>query len=136
MKIVLQDSSACYLSKTKRFPKGKKKSVLSSNRFIQLRSTFKIVSKVILKPLCIFKVVVKWLLSPVNPADINTIQGKYPSKPTLPAVPGNEGVGEILDVGSKVKNFSIGDRVIPNGVHNGTWRTHAIYGTEKLMKVY
>lgn len=81
------------------------------------------------------QVSVKWLLAPVNPADINTIQGKYPSKPPLPAIPGNEGVGEVIAVGSNVKNLEVGDRVIPNCVHLGTWRTHANYTSNLLMKV-
>ncbi|KAJ8974014.1 hypothetical protein NQ317_006484 [Molorchus minor] len=42
------------------------------------------------------EVLIQMLASPVNPADVNTIQGKYPSKPPLPAVPGNEGVGKII----------------------------------------
>ncbi|XP_012289218.1 enoyl-[acyl-carrier-protein] reductase, mitochondrial [Orussus abietinus] len=81
------------------------------------------------------QVLVKWLLSPVNPADINTIQGKYPSKPPLPAVPGNEGVGEVVAVGTNVQNFSIGDRVLPNGNNLGTWRTKGNYKAEDLLKV-
>lgn len=35
------------------------------------------------------KLFVKILACPINPADINTIQGKYPVKPEFPAVPGN-----------------------------------------------
>ncbi|KAI4496689.1 hypothetical protein M0804_000499 [Polistes exclamans] len=81
------------------------------------------------------QVAVKWLLAPVNPADINTIQGKYPSKPSLPAVPGNEGVGEIIDVGSKVTNLCVGDMVIPNYSNLGTWRTDAIYESKDLLKI-
>lgn len=81
------------------------------------------------------EVSVKWLLAPVNPADINTIQGKYPSKPPLPAIPGNEGVGEVIAIGSNVKHLSVGDRVIPNGTNLGTWRTYANYTSEELMKV-
>ncbi|XP_046812913.1 enoyl-[acyl-carrier-protein] reductase, mitochondrial-like isoform X1 [Vespa crabro] len=82
-----------------------------------------------------YQVAVKWLLAPVNPADINTIQGKYPSKPSLPAIPGNEGIGEIVDVGTEVTNLCIGDRVIPNASNLGTWRTHAIYKSEDLLKI-
>lgn len=82
------------------------------------------------------EVVVKWLLAPVNPADINTIQGKYPSRPPLPAVPGNEGVGEVIEVGPGVQEFNVGDRVVPNLNNNGTWRTHATYSTDSLFKVY
>jgi len=79
---------------------------------------------------------VKWLLSPVNPADINTIQGKYPSRPPLPAIPGNEGVGEIVAVGSNVQDLHVGDRVVPNGPNFGIWRTQANYNSKDVMKVY
>ncbi|XP_014218199.1 enoyl-[acyl-carrier-protein] reductase, mitochondrial-like [Copidosoma floridanum] len=81
------------------------------------------------------EVVVKWLYAPVNPADINTIQGKYPSKPPLPAVPGNEGVGEIVAVGTNTNNFCVGDKVVPNGVNKGTWRTHALYKSQDMYKI-
>lgn len=75
-------------------------------------------------------------MAPVNPADINTIQGKYPSKPSLPAIPGNEGVGEIIDVGSGIIDFNIGDKVVPKSNHLGTWRTHANHKSTDIMKVY
>lgn len=71
----------------------------------------------------------------MNPADINTIQGKYPSKPPLPAIPGNEGVGEIVAVGSNVQTLRIGDKVVPNGPNFGTWRTLANYNFKDVMKV-
>lgn len=73
-------------------------------------------------------------LAPVNPADINTIQGVYPVKPPLPATPGYEGIGEVLSVGSAVKNLVPGDRVIPNGIV-GTWCTAGVFDSEKLRKV-
>ncbi|XP_043281280.1 enoyl-[acyl-carrier-protein] reductase, mitochondrial isoform X2 [Venturia canescens] len=81
------------------------------------------------------EVSVKWLLAPVNPADINTIQGKYPSKPQLPAVPGNEGLGEIIEVGSGVTAFKPGDRVVPNGSNLGTWTSYATYASNQLLKI-
>ncbi|XP_046858508.1 enoyl-[acyl-carrier-protein] reductase, mitochondrial-like [Xenia sp. Carnegie-2017] len=36
------------------------------------------------------------LASPINPADLNVLQGLYPIEPSLPAAGGNEGVGEVL----------------------------------------
>ncbi|KAL6259903.1 hypothetical protein P5V15_009814 [Pogonomyrmex californicus] len=81
------------------------------------------------------QVSVKWLFSPVNPADINTIQGKYPSRPPLPAIPGNEGVGEIVAIGSNVQDLRIGDRVLPNGPNFGIWRTQANYNFKDVMKI-
>lgn len=41
-----------------------------------------------LPPLSNDEVLVKMLASPINPADMNTIQGRYPVKPKLPAVGG------------------------------------------------
>ncbi|VDM66047.1 unnamed protein product [Strongylus vulgaris] len=38
---------------------------------------------------------VKWIASPINPADLNTLQGVYPIKPPLPAVGGSEGFGRV-----------------------------------------
>ena len=40
--------------------------------------------------------------APINPSDINTIEGKYPLRPELPGVPGHEGVGVVEAVGPKV----------------------------------
>ena len=40
--------------------------------------------------------------APINPSDLNTVEGKYPIKSSLPAVGGHEGVGEVLAIGGKV----------------------------------
>ncbi|KAF5302589.1 hypothetical protein FQA39_LY10207 [Lamprigera yunnana] len=81
------------------------------------------------------EILVRMLAAPINPADINTIQGKYPAKPTLPAIAGNEGVAEVVDVGSEVANLTIGDRVVPLAPGLGTWRTHAILPKDSIFKV-
>lgn len=80
-------------------------------------------------------VLLKMLAAPVNPADINTIQGKYAVKPKLPSVPGNEGVAEVIAVGEQVEDFNTGDRVIPLQNALGTWRTHLVVPAENLYKV-
>ncbi|GBB89234.1 putative enoyl reductase (ER), mitochondrial [Rhizophagus clarus] len=81
----------------------------------------------------------RFLASPINPADINQIEGVYPARPTftkelggLPdgehkelAVGGNEGVAEIIAVGDQVKDLKVGDWVIMGRAGFGTWRTHA-----------
>lgn len=81
------------------------------------------------------EIVLKMLAAPINPADINTIQGKYPSKPPLPAIPGNEGVAKIVKLGPDVSQFSEGDHVIPITTNSGTWRSHLILSTENILKV-
>ncbi|XP_017770401.1 PREDICTED: probable trans-2-enoyl-CoA reductase, mitochondrial [Nicrophorus vespilloides] len=80
-------------------------------------------------------VLIRMLAAPVNPADINTIQGKYPSRPELPAVPGNEGVGEVVQVGSDVTDFCPGDRIVPLANLLGTWRSHAVLNSRQLLKI-
>ncbi|XP_028858380.1 enoyl-[acyl-carrier-protein] reductase, mitochondrial [Denticeps clupeoides] len=42
-----------------------------------------------------------------------TRSGTYPILPEFPAVGGNEGVGDVLEVGHEVTSLSAGDWVIP-----------------------
>ncbi|KAF9697469.1 hypothetical protein EKO04_005031 [Ascochyta lentis] len=89
---------------------------------------------------------IRFLASPINPADINQIQGVYPSKPTFTtslstpnpiAVAGNEGVAEIIALGDKVKSagYKKGDWVFMKGPGFGTWRTHASATTDQVVKL-
>ncbi|NXH22725.1 MECR protein, partial [Bucco capensis] len=80
-------------------------------------------------------VLVKMLAAPVNPADVNMIQGTYAILFQLPAVGGNEGVGEVLEVGHRVAALKAGDWVIPANTGLGTWRTHGVFPEESLLKV-
>jgi len=88
----------------------------------------------------------RFLASPINPADINQIQGVYPSKPTFTtslstphpiAVAGNEGVAEVIALGDKVKaeGYKKGDWVFMKGPGFGTWRTHASATTEQVVRL-
>ncbi|CAL9247525.1 unnamed protein product [Arabidopsis halleri] len=71
-------------------------------------------------------VCVKMIAAPINPSDINRIEGVYPVRPPVPAVGGYEGVGEVYAVGSKVNGFSPGDWVIPSPPSSGTWQTYVV----------
>ncbi|XP_053432598.1 enoyl-[acyl-carrier-protein] reductase, mitochondrial isoform X3 [Nycticebus coucang] len=75
------------------------------------------------------------LAAPINPSDINMIQGNYGLLPKLPAVGGNEGVGQVVAVGSNVTSLKPGDWVIPANASLGTWRTEAVFSEEALMRV-
>ncbi|XP_020224408.1 enoyl-[acyl-carrier-protein] reductase, mitochondrial isoform X3 [Cajanus cajan] len=72
------------------------------------------------------EVCVKMLAAPINPSDINRIQGVYPVRPEPPAVGGYEGVGEVHSVGSSVSSLSPGDWVIPSPPSFGTWQTYIV----------
>src|SRR5256714_8833310 len=53
--------------------------------------------------------VVKMQAAPINPADLNQIEGKYPIRAELPATPGFEGAGLVAEVGANVTNVAVGD---------------------------
>lgn len=80
----------------------------------------------------------------MNPADINQIQGVYPSKPPFQttlgtvepsAVGGNEGAFEVISTGASVKNLQKGDWVIMKRTGQGTWRTHAQLDESQLIRI-
>src|SRR5437762_12564944 len=80
------------------------------------------------------EVVVKMSAAPIKPADLNGIEGKYPIKAPLPAVPGMEGTGVVIEIGSAVHDLNVGTPVILP--HNfGTWREVALIAAEKLVAV-
>ena len=43
--------------------------------------------------------------------DLHACHGDWPVKPSLPFIPGHEGVGEVVEVGSAVTHLALGDRV-------------------------
>ncbi|MCJ1367962.1 hypothetical protein MMC16_007100 [Acarospora aff. strigata] len=85
------------------------------------------------------EVLVQLLAAPVNPQDFIIVADMYPIKPSYTlsgeSIPGYDGVGRVLEVGSDVKTLAVGDLVIPRSQGFGTWRTHAICGEESLTKV-
>jgi mitochondrial enoyl-[acyl-carrier protein] reductase / trans-2-enoyl-CoA reductase len=78
------------------------------------------------------EVIVQMRAAPINPADINMIEGKYPTRPALPAVPGMEGAGTVVSLGDGVTNVKTGDLVIlPHGL--GTWREAMAVRADQLV---
>lgn len=77
---------------------------------------------------------VRMRFAPINPSDLNYIEGKYGLKPTLPAVAGLEGAGEIVELGSEVRDLSIGQLVLPPR-EQGLWRTELIVPATALETV-
>src|SRR5260370_40414926 len=78
--------------------------------------------------------VVKMSAAPINPADLNQIEGKYPVRPELPATPGFEGAGVIVELGADVKGLTSGSLVIlPHNI--GTWRNAVAGKAEEVVVV-
>lgn len=91
---------------------------------------------------------VRFRISPINPSDINVIEGVYPSKPApsdslspghrlqQPVyVPGNEGLAEVTEVGENVKGLKKGDWVILAKQQPGTWSSARTISVEDVVKL-
>jgi len=80
------------------------------------------------------EVIVKMRAAPINPADLNQIEGKYPVRAELPATPGFEGAGVVAEVNPDVTNVTVGALVIlPHNV--GTWRDAVAVKADELVVV-
>ena len=81
-------------------------------------------------PLCNGMVRVKILASPINPADLNWIEGTYGTRPHLPDVPGTEAAGEVIE--SADASFAPGTRVMLLSYAHG-WQEQRIVPAAELL---
>jgi trans-2-enoyl-CoA reductase len=80
------------------------------------------------------EVVVQMLAAPINPADINAIEGKYPARREVPAVPGFEGAGVVVETGANVSTIRKGAlAILPHNM--GTWREAGAVKANDLVAV-
>ena len=77
---------------------------------------------------------VRMLAAAINPSDFGMIMGSYGRLKELPAVAGNEGVGEVEEVGSDVESIHVGQWVrMP--VEEGSWRQACVTEASGLIAV-
>lgn len=67
-----------------------------------------------------FDVLLETVYAPINPAEINLLEGKYGRLRPLPVTPGYDSVSVVVDIGKKVSRINIGDHVIAPQVR-GSW---------------
>ena len=72
------------------------------------------------------------LATPINPADLNFIEGTYGVKPHLPATPGIEACGEVLE--SRDSRFPSGARAIFLR-RAPLWATEVVVPADQLLQV-
>ena len=70
----------------------------------------------------------------VNFPDVLIIKGEYQFKPPFPFSPGAEVSGVVIEVGSEVKNFAVGDRVIGMTGWNG-FAEEVVVDAAKCLKM-
>jgi trans-2-enoyl-CoA reductase len=89
---------------------------------------------------------IKFLLAPINPADINVIEGVYPARPEPDVslsqakdhplfVGGNEGLGKVMDVGEGVVDLQKDDWVVMTKAQSGTWASAKNIDLSDVLKV-
>lgn len=78
------------------------------------------------------QVQLQMLYAPINPADINMIEGKYGEARPLPDVPGNEGAGRVLAVGEGVTGVKAGQMVL---VDREAWKEMGNWDARRLIAV-
>ncbi len=79
-------------------------------------------------------VIIKVHSAPINPSDIAFIQGSYNIVKTLPAVPGFEASGKIIDAGNNIKNL-IGRNVscFVQDDKSGTWSEFVVANKNDII---
>ncbi|CAG7934750.1 unnamed protein product [Penicillium nalgiovense] len=100
------------------------------------------------------EVLVKLHAASLNYRDLVIPKGQYPFALKLPVVPGSDGAGEVIEVGSKVAEFKKGDQVATlfnqghqygeidtyaagtglGGVIDGTLREYGVFNEQGLVK--
>lgn len=75
---------------------------------------------------------VRMLWAPVNPADLNMLEGKYGEVRPLPDIPGNEGCGRVVSVGAGVDDSWVGRLVL---VGSFSWREEGNWPVRELVPV-
>jgi propanol-preferring alcohol dehydrogenase len=81
------------------------------------------------------EVLVRLATSGVCHTDLHAARGDWPVKPTLPFVPGHEGIGEVAAVGAGVRRFREGDMVGLAWLHDACGHCeHCLTGWETLCE--
>ncbi|KAJ2000026.1 mitochondrial 2-enoyl thioester reductase [Coemansia thaxteri] len=118
-------------------------------------SVMRVVARELPQELGASEVAIRMLAAPVNPSDLNQIEGTYPVRGRFAdvrrlladgeggggcverlAVGGNEGVGVVEAVGAAVRDVRAGEWVVPAQAGEfGTWCTHAVVGRAQVIRI-
>lgn len=82
------------------------------------------------------EVLVRMLASPINPSDLLNIRGGYSTRPSLPSVPGFEGVGIIESSGGGLRGTLLkGKRVVVLNRQTGNWAEKVAVSSQFVIPV-
>ena len=75
-----------------------------------------------------YQALVKIEASAVCGTDLKILHGEFSSLPDYPTILGHEAVGIVVEVGAKVKNFSVGERVLHPILYEETGGYYSTFG--------
>lgn len=82
------------------------------------------------------EVLVRMLVSPVNPSDLMFIRGQYTLSAACPAVPGFEGVGIVQASGGGLRGrLFVGRRVVVLNPRGGNWAEYAVVPATNVIPI-
>jgi len=74
--------------------------------------------------------------APINPSDFLLIRGHYGVRPTLPFALGAEGVGRVIETGSRVEDELLGKRVLVVPTYEqGTWADEVVVPAHNIVPI-
>lgn len=85
-------------------------------------------------PLAPKEVRIGMLAMNILPADLLQMNRLYGHQPSVPYIPGHEGVAVVLEKGSEITDLHAGDRVLPIGVF-GVWADELVVQRRSLVAV-
>ncbi len=80
------------------------------------------------------ELLVRTQYAPINPADLNVLEGRYGTLPQLPAVVGNEGAGQVVAAGPGAEPSVVGRQVFYLG-RNDCWQDYVVATPDQLVFV-
>ena len=81
------------------------------------------------------QLVVRIRAAGVNPVETYIRSGSYAMKPQLPYIPGADGAGQVLRLGTTVDRFKVGDRVYTAGSISGTYAEQALCSVGQVQSL-
>jgi NADPH2:quinone reductase len=80
-------------------------------------------------------VLVRMIASPVNPSDLLYIRGQYGLKPKLPAIPGFEGVGIVVESGGGLLGWLRKGQRVAVLNEGGNWAEYTVVSARRVIPV-
>ncbi|MFP6874078.1 MAG: 2-enoyl thioester reductase domain-containing protein [Verrucomicrobiales bacterium] len=80
------------------------------------------------------KILVRTAYAPVNPADLNILEGRYGKLPALPATIGTEGAGKVIAVDPGVSDITPGDQVFYLS-RTDCWQDYVTCAAHQVIKL-